>query len=135
MKFKFVSRNAFRDLARNLRRIVISKANAEEKDEQFRRLYEQLKPQLRENTRLLNNQTAFSSRCQHWNQLDSRLYKPVRNAKNPWLTLKQEFEQELQQEFMCKPADDDAEAEAATAPALRMSLQAWPTIDPKPAHR
>ena len=62
MKFKFVSRNAFRDLARNLRRIVISKANAEEKDEQFRRLYEQLKPQLRENTRLLNNQTAFSSR-------------------------------------------------------------------------
>ena len=47
MKFKFVSRNAFRDLARNLRRISISKANAEEKDEQFRRLYEQLKPQLR----------------------------------------------------------------------------------------
>ena len=95
MKFKFVSRNAFRDLARNLRRIVISKANAEEKDEQFRRLYEQLKPQLRENTRLLNNQTAFSSSCQHWNQLDSRLYKPVKNAKNPWLTLKREFEQAL----------------------------------------
>tara|TARA_Y100000114_G_C11556128_1_gene229575 strand:+ start:68 stop:451 length:384 start_codon:yes stop_codon:yes gene_type:complete len=95
MKFKFVSRNAFRDLARNLRRIVISKANAEEKDEQFRRLYEQLKPQLRENTRLLNNQTAFSSRCQHWNQLDSRLYKPVKNVKNPWLTLKREFEQAL----------------------------------------
>ena len=80
MKFKFVSRNAFRDLARNLRRIVISKANAEEKDEQFRRLYEQLKPQLRENTRLLNNQTAFSS-LSALEPVESRLYKPVKTPR------------------------------------------------------
>ena len=30
-----------------------------------------------------------------WNQLDSRLYKPVKHVKNPWLTLKREFEQAL----------------------------------------
>ena len=81
MKFKFISRNAYRDLARNLRRIVVSTDTAEEKDAQFRRLHESLKMNLQENNKWLNNQTAFSPRCKHWNQLKKRQYKPVTNLK------------------------------------------------------
>ena len=92
MKFKFISRNAYRDLARNLRRICISTDTAEEKDAQFRKLYESLKINLQENSKWLNNQTAFSPRCKHWNQLDKGLNKPVTNMKNPWLRLKRQFE-------------------------------------------
>lgn len=92
MKFKFVSRNPYRDLARNLRRIVVSTVSDSEKAESFRKLHEVLKPLLKENTRFLNNQSAFSSRCQHWNQRSSYTSQPVKNPKNPWLVLKREFQ-------------------------------------------
>ena len=85
MKFKFISRNAYRDLARNLRRIVVSTDTAEEKDAQFRRLHESLKINLQENNKWLNNQTAFFSALLSRNQLEKRQYKPVTNLKNPWL--------------------------------------------------
>ena len=92
MKFKFVSRNPYRDLARNLRRIAVSNAEDSEKAEAFRKLHEVLKPLLKENTRFLNNQSAFSSRCQHWNQRSSYTSQPVKNLNNPWLVLKREFQ-------------------------------------------
>ncbi len=92
MKFKFVSRNPYRDLARNLRRITVSKTSDDEKANSLRKLNEMLKPLLKENTRFLNNQSAFSSRCQHWNQRQAYVSQPVKNLKNPWLTLKREFQ-------------------------------------------
>ena len=92
MKFKFVSRNPYRDLARNLRRISISTASVDEKADSLRKLNEVLKPLLKENSRFLNKQTAFSSRCQHWNQRTAYVSQPVKNPKNPWLALKREFQ-------------------------------------------
>ena len=92
MKFNFVSRNPYRDLARNLRRITVSKTSDDEKANSLRKLNEMLKPLLKENTRFLNNQSAFSSRCQHWNQRQAYVSQPVKNLKNPWLTLKREFQ-------------------------------------------
>ena len=92
MKFKFVSRNPYRDLARNLRRITVSKTSDDEKANSLRKLNEMLKPLLKENTRFLNNQSAFSSRCQHWNQRQAYVSQPVKNPNNPWLTLKREFQ-------------------------------------------
>tara|TARA_A100001015_G_C14837776_1_gene651188 strand:+ start:23 stop:403 length:381 start_codon:yes stop_codon:yes gene_type:complete len=93
MKFKYVSRNPFRDFARNLRRIATSTENSEEKCKLYRTLYAEIKSKLRASTALLNNQTAFSYRCRHWNERDSNKIQLVSNLQNPWLALKREFEQ------------------------------------------
>ena len=93
MKFKYVSRNPFRDFVRNLRRIATSTEDAEEKCKLYRTLYADMKQKLRATSQLLNNQTAFSQRCRHWNERDSNTIQLVSNLHNPWLRLKREFEQ------------------------------------------
>ena len=93
MKFKYVSRNPFRDFARNLRRIATSTENVEEKCNLYRTLYVELKNKLRASSSLLNNQSAFSHRCRHWNERESNNIQLVSNLHNPWLRLKREFEQ------------------------------------------
>jgi len=91
MYFKLVSKNAYRDLVRNARRISISELSDSEKREAFQELYETLKPRLGETTRTLNIETAYAPRCQHWNQRDLADLKPVSNLRNPWLRFKREF--------------------------------------------
>ena len=91
MHFKLVSKNAYRDLVRNCRRISISELSDSEKSEAFRELYELLKPRLGETTRTLNAEAAFAKRCKHWNQRDIPCIKPVKTLRNPWLRFKREF--------------------------------------------
>ena len=93
MIFKYVSRNPYRNLVRNLRRIATSTEDAEEKSKLYRTLYAEMKDKLRATSNLLNNQTASSQRCKHWNQRDSNTIQLVSNLQNPWLRLKREFEQ------------------------------------------
>ena len=91
MHFKLVSKNAYRDLVRNARRISISELSDSEKREAFCELFELLKPRLGETTRTLNAEAAYAPRCQHWNERDVAVLKPVNNEKNPWLRFKREF--------------------------------------------
>ena len=91
MHFKLVSKNAYRDLVRNCRRISISELSDSEKREAFCELYELLKARLGETTRTLNAETAYASRCTHWNQRDLAVLKPVKTDRNPWLRFKREF--------------------------------------------
>lgn len=92
MFFKLNARNPYRDLVRNVRRIVVSDFSAAEKCAAFNELRSLLKAKLFENERFLNSQTAFAQRCQHWNERDVTSIKPVTNLKNPWLRFKREFE-------------------------------------------
>ena len=98
MFFKLTSRNAYRDLVRNARRICIADIDESEKSEAFQELYEVLKPKLDETTRSLNVQPAYAKRCEHWNQRDIANLKPVKNARNPWLSFKREFVAALSQD-------------------------------------
>ena len=91
MYFKLVSKNAYRDLVRNARRISISELSDSEKREAFKELYETLKPRLGETTRTLNAEAAYADRCTHWNQRDLAELKPVKTDRNPWLRFKREF--------------------------------------------
>ena len=91
MYFKLVSKNAYRDLVRNCRRISISELSDSEKSEAFRELYETLKTSLGETTRTLNAEAAYANRCTHWNQRDIAELKPVKTDRNPWLRFKREF--------------------------------------------
>jgi len=91
MYFKLVSKNAYRDLVRNARRISISELSDSEKREAFKELFETLKPRLGETTRTLNAEAAYASRCTHWNQRDLAELKPVKTDRNPWLRFKREF--------------------------------------------
>ena len=93
MRFKMTSKNPFRNFARNLRRITISDITAEEKDTLYHDLWCEISPKLSETERYLNSSPAYSSRCDHWNQINSTLDSivPVSNIKNPYLKLKQEF--------------------------------------------
>mgnify|MGYP006897448970 CR=1 FL=1 len=72
--------------------LASSIADDSEKAESFRKLHELTKPLLKENSRFLNNQASFSSRCQNWNQRASYTSQPVKTPKNPWLVLKREFQ-------------------------------------------
>ena len=93
MRFKMTSKNPFRNFARNLRRITISDITAEEKDTLYHDLWCEISPKLSETERYLNSSPAYSSRCDHWNQIKSTSDSIVRvsNMKNPYLKLKQEF--------------------------------------------
>ena len=93
MRFKMTSKNPFRNFARNLRRITIADITAEEKDTLYHDLWCEISPKLSETERYLNSSPAYSSRCDHWNQINSTLDSivPVSNIKNPYLRLKQEF--------------------------------------------
>lgn len=91
MHFKLVSKNAYRDLVRNCRRISISELSDSEKREAFQELFELLKPRLGETTRTLNAEAAYANRCSHWNQRDLSVLKPVKTIRNPWLRFKREF--------------------------------------------
>lgn len=95
MFFKFTSRNPFRDLLRNARRIATAEMTDVDKLQAYNDLYRLMQPKLAENDRFLNAQTAFSKRCEHWNQRDISSIRPVKNMKNPWLRFKREFEQAL----------------------------------------
>ncbi len=95
MYFKLVSKNGYRDLVRNARRICISQLSEEEKSAAFVELYEILKDKLFESTRSLNVEAAYADRCIHWNQRDIDQIKPVTTTRNPWLCFKREFEQSL----------------------------------------
>ena len=97
MFFKFTARNAYRDLVRNARRIVVSKLSDQEKSEAFKELITLLQPKLRENEKTLCSSPAFAKRCDHWGQLDVASIRPVTTLRNPWLSFKREFEQALQQ--------------------------------------
>jgi hypothetical protein len=91
MFFKLTSRNAYRDLIRNSRRICIADISNEEKSSAFQELWQLLHQKLDETERSLNSQPAYAQRCDHWNQRDVRSIKPVTNEKNPWLRFKREF--------------------------------------------
>ena len=91
MYFKLVSKNGYRDLVRNARRISISQLSDSEKREAYQELYEVLKPRLGEMTHLLNAEAAYAQRITHWNQRDVAVLKPVTNVRNPWLRFKREF--------------------------------------------
>lgn len=91
MHFKLVSKNAYRDLVRNCRRISISELSDSEKSEAFQELYEVLKARLGETTRTLNAEAAYADRVTHWNQRDVAVLKPVKTDRNPWLRFKREF--------------------------------------------
>jgi hypothetical protein len=96
MFFKFTARNAYRDLVRNARRIVVSKLSDEEKSEAFKELITLLQPKLHENEKTLCSSPAFAKRCDYWGQLDVASIRPVTTLRNPWLSFKREFEQSLQ---------------------------------------
>jgi len=98
MFFKLTARNAYRDLVRNARRICIADIDDIEKSVAFQELYEVLKPKLDETTRSLNDQPAYAKRCEHWNQRDIAVMKPVKNVRNPWLCFKREFVDALSQD-------------------------------------
>ena len=93
MRFKMTSKNPFRNFARNLRRITIADITAEEKDTLYHDLWCEISPKLSETERYLNSSPAYSSRCDHWNQVNSNIASiiPVSNTKNPYLRLKHEF--------------------------------------------
>ena len=91
MYFKLVSKNGYRDLVRNARRISISDLSDSEKREAYQELYEVLKPRLGETTRTLNSEAAYAQRITHWNERDVAVLKPVTNVRNPWLRFKREF--------------------------------------------
>ena len=91
MYFKLVSKNAYRDLVRNARRICISQISDSEKSDAFKELYETLKRRLGETTRTLNAEAAYADRVTHWNQRDVAVLKPVKTIRNPWLRFKREF--------------------------------------------
>ena len=95
MYFKLVSKNGYRDLVRNARRISISELSDSEKSEAFRELYDTLKTRLGETTRTLNAEAAYADRCSHWNQRDIADLKPVTTSRNPWLRFKREFVEAL----------------------------------------
>jgi len=88
-----VSKNGYRDLVRNARRICVSQLSEEEKSAAFVELYGILKEKLFESTRSLNIEAAYADRCIHWNQNDLSQIKPMTNMRNPWLRFKREFEQ------------------------------------------
>ena len=91
MYFKLTSKNAYRDLVRNARRISISELSESEKRVAFKELYDTLKSRLGETTRTLNAEAAYAKRCIHWSQLDMPDVRPVKNLRNPWLRFKREF--------------------------------------------
>jgi hypothetical protein len=91
MYFKLVSKNAYRDLVRNARRISIADISETEKREAFKELYTLLKPGLGETTQQLNAQPAYAKRCEHWNSSTMPTIKPVKTLNNPWLRFKREF--------------------------------------------
>ena len=102
MYFKLVSKNAYRDLVRNARRISISELSDSEKREAFQELFNLLEKRLDESTRSLNTEAAYASRCQHWNQRDIAVLKPVDNCRNPWLQFKREFVLALRSKSVCR---------------------------------
>lgn len=102
MYFKLVSKNAYRDFVRNARRISISELSDSEKREAFQELYDLLSPRLDESTRSLNAEAAYASRCQHWNQRDLSVLKPVNTDRNPWIAFKREFVQALRSKSVCR---------------------------------
>ena len=91
MYFKLTSKNGYRDLVRNARRISISELSDSEKREAYQELYEVLKPRLGEMTHLLNAEAAYAQRITHWNERDVAVLRPVTNVRNPWLRFKREF--------------------------------------------
>tara|TARA_Y100001937_G_scaffold124402_1_gene189053 strand:+ start:518 stop:889 length:372 start_codon:yes stop_codon:yes gene_type:complete len=91
MYFKLTSKNAYRDLVRNARRISISQLSESEKREAYQELYEVLKPRLGEMTYMLNAEAAYAQRITHWNERDVAVLKPVKTLRNPWLRFKREF--------------------------------------------
>ena len=91
MYFKLVSKNGYRDLVRNARRISISELSDSEKREAYQELYEVLKPRLGVMTHLLNAEAAYAQRITHWNERDVAVLRPVTNVRNPWLRFKREF--------------------------------------------
>ena len=102
MYFKLVSKNAYRDLVRNSRRISISELSDSEKREAFQELFELLKPRLGETTRTLNAEAAYADRFTHWNQRDVAVLKPVDSCRNPWLQFKREFVLALRSKSVCR---------------------------------
>ena len=96
MRFKMTSKNPFRNFVRNLRRITISNLNDKDKDILYRQLYNEMKKNLKESEIYLNSSPAFAERCNHWNQINILVsITPVRNLKNPFLRLKREIEDAL----------------------------------------
>ena len=91
MYFKLTSKNGYRDLVRNARRISISQLSDSEKREAYQELYEVLKPRLGEMTHMLNAEAAYAQRITHWNERDVAVLKPVKTLRNPWLRFKREF--------------------------------------------
>ena len=98
MFFKLTSRNAYRDLIRNSRRICIADISDQEKSLAFQELWQLLHQKLDETERSLNVQPAYAQRCDHWNQRDVRSIKPVKNENNPWLRFKREFVDAMSQD-------------------------------------
>lgn len=98
MYFKLTSKNAYRDLVRNARRISISEISESEKREAFQELYDTLRARLGETTRTLNSEAAYARRCTHWNHREIADVRPVKTLRNPWLRFKREFIDAIQSE-------------------------------------
>lgn len=92
MFFKLTSRNPFRDLVRNARRVALASLDDTEKLKAYSELHRLLSPRLSETERYLNSQTAFCKRAEHWNARDIASIRAVTNLRNPWLAFKREFE-------------------------------------------
>ena len=95
MFFKLSSRNPFRDLLRNAKRVALMSLSDTDKMQAYAELQKLLSPRLSETERFLNNQTAFCKRAEHWNARDVYSIRAVTNLKNPWLAFKREFEQAI----------------------------------------
>ena len=98
MYFKLTSKNGYRDLVRNARRISLSELSDSEKREAFQELYDTLKSRLGETTRTLNAEAAYAKRCMFWNQRDIADIQPVTTSRNPWLRFKREFVNAIESE-------------------------------------
>lgn len=92
MYFNLKHKNPFLSLYENALQIHRSNLSDIQKSKEYSNLFSLLKKRLVENERYLNSQPAFSARCEHWNQRDVESVKPVKNAKNPWIQFKREFE-------------------------------------------
>ena len=92
MFFKLVSKNPYRDLVRNARKIVTSNNTDSDKVKAINALHKLLSAKLLENECFLCSHPAFAKRCNHWNEREIKSIRPVNNKNNPWLTFKREFE-------------------------------------------
>jgi hypothetical protein len=96
MYFKVNSKNPYKNLVKNLKKITTCNKSDYEKVNLYRSLYVFLDKSLNNTSeQYLNNYTTYN--YPQWNELmDNKVKYTVTNINNPWLRLKNEFEEHLQ---------------------------------------